>query len=129
MAGKVGSPFDETEYKRLLKGLEVSEVSLHVASEESDNGRLDSEFFQKKYLQTSVNISNLENDFLSAVTLSIQHPSEVTRVYEDSGLQILLAQNVRDNKLDFSNIAFMSHEVEKKKGNCLGTQFAHTFLW
>jgi hypothetical protein len=47
---------------------------------------------------------------LASVT-AITHPTEIKRVYEDSGVQILLAQNIRHNRLDFSATVYMPRGV------------------
>ena len=44
---------------------------------------------------------------------TIIHPSEIKREYEETGIQILLAQNIRDNFMDFSVSVFMSNKFEK----------------
>ena len=43
-------PFDEEKYKTLTSGLECSEVMLSETSIDNEKNRLDSDFFQKKYL-------------------------------------------------------------------------------
>ncbi len=42
---------------------------------------------------------------------TITHPTEIKRVYEGSGAQILLAQNIRHNRLDFSAMVYMPQSV------------------
>ena len=83
-----------------------SEVSLTSVKE---TFRFDAEFYQPEYLRFAA--ASAGGDLLSKC-VDISHPTEITRVYEDSGIQILLAQNVRPNRLDFSNSVFMSSEFE-----------------
>lgn len=45
---------------------------------------------------------------LAQLVKQIQHPVEVQRTYQDDGLLIVLAQNVRDNRLEFAVHAYMS---------------------
>lgn len=45
------------------------------------------------------------------VGTTITHPTEIKRVYEESGVQILLAQNIRCNRLDFSTTVYMPHSI------------------
>lgn len=66
--------------------------------------RLDAEYYKPEYLKYADVIST--GDLLES-TAKIIHPTEIKRVYEKEGIQILLAQNVRKNHLDFSSMAFM----------------------
>lgn len=43
-------PFNEAKYKALMGGLECSEVLLSATSVDNEKSRLDSDFFQKKYI-------------------------------------------------------------------------------
>lgn len=70
--------------------------------------RLDAEFYRPDYLKYLRQINNKKVSFLS----KILHPTEIKRVYQEGGIKILLAQNVRNNKLDFSKIFFMSEDVK-----------------
>jgi len=73
--------------------------------------RLDAEYYKPDYLKYANIISTgdlLEN------TAKIIHPTEIKRIYEKEGLQILLAQNVRNNRLDFSATAFMPLSTKKR---------------
>ena len=73
--------------------------------------RFDAEYYQPTYLEYAIAAS--DGDLLETIT-SISHPAEIKRLYEDEGIQILLAQNVRANRLDFSNIAFMPESVKQR---------------
>ena len=44
----------------------------------------------------------------------ILHPTEVKRIYEEEGLQLLFTQNIRGNRLDFSHVAFLPFSVEEQ---------------
>jgi restriction endonuclease S subunit len=47
-------------------------------------------------------------DYLENIISDIVHPTEVLREYSEKGIQILLAQNVRNNSFDFSNELYMN---------------------
>lgn len=72
--------------------------------------RLDADFYRADYLEFLQQINLKKKYFLK----KILHPTEIKRVYEDSGIQILLAQNVRNNELDFSNVVFMNAEAKEE---------------
>jgi type I restriction enzyme, S subunit len=72
--------------------------------------RYDAEFYRPEYLHYASLVS--KGDILSDC-VKISHPAEVTRIYEESGIRILLAQNVRANWLDFNIAAYMPLSVEK----------------
>ncbi len=101
-------PFDEAKYQRLLDGLEIAELTLSEVLEDNLSFRCDSEYFKKNYLETIERLKQLNAETLGSLTPNIIHPTEILRIYEESGIQIMLAQNVRDNRFDFSNSAFMN---------------------
>jgi type I restriction enzyme M protein len=72
--------------------------------------RLDADFYRADYLCYLEQLNKKKIHFLK----KILHPTEIRRVYEESGIQILLAQNVRNNELDFSNTVFMN-EVAREE--------------
>jgi type I restriction enzyme S subunit len=79
--------------------------SIVKVSELEGAKRLDAEYYRPELLR-------FKNLFSSYPTLRecverIIHPLEIKRVYEDKGVQILLAQNIQRNFLDFSVTAFM----------------------
>lgn len=76
--------------------------------------RLDVEYHLKKIANGENNICLLEQ------LVDIYHPTEIQRIYGDTGIQILLAQNVRSNHIDWTKIAYMDKSViEKIKRNLL----------
>jgi len=56
----LSSPFNEKKYKKLLEGLEVSEVMLSEALVDNENKRIDSEYFKKEFLNFFNNVPNLK---------------------------------------------------------------------
>lgn len=62
--------------------------------------RIEAEFYQKKFIEAK---DKSGNKSLSQYGVSVIHPAEVTRIYSEDGfLQIVLAQNVRDNVMDWT---------------------------
>lgn len=72
--------------------------------------RLDADFYRADYLNYLQQINKHDKYFLKRIL----HPTEIKRIYEETGIQILLAQNVRNNELDFSNIVFMNESVKEE---------------
>lgn len=56
----MSSPFNEGKYKRLLEGLEISEVLLSEVLKDNETKRIDSEYFKKEYLNFFKNIPDIE---------------------------------------------------------------------
>ncbi len=94
--------------------MQYSIVNLQDISVESTIFRLDSEFFHPKILSTKKTIRSKAHSTLRKIGATIIHPSEVKRKYEETGIQILLAQNIRDNFMDFSIRVFMSEKLENQ---------------
>lgn len=72
---------------------------------EFENKRMDAEFYQKKYLHAKRTISGRA---LSSHFVKVFHPVEIKRIYSDNGsIRIVLAQNVRDNLMDWGPSRYM----------------------
>lgn len=71
--------------------------------------RLDAEYYRPEYSKLIRLLSKYPP--LSQYIEKIIHPVEIKRVYEDQGLQVLLAQNIRHNFFDFSVTVFMPESV------------------
>lgn len=110
----MSGPFDKARYSALLEGLEISILSLGEWKTNNENGRWDSEYFAKDNLRSNQQIAALKHTPLSKLVTRIQHPAEIKRSYEEAGLHIVLAQNVRDNWFNFSDRAYMQNGVEKQ---------------
>lgn len=72
--------------------------------------RLDAEYYQPHYLDMVKRFGEFKS--LADYNPFILHPTEVKRVYEEDGLQLLFTQNIRDNRLDFSHVAFLPYSIE-----------------
>jgi hypothetical protein len=83
-----------------------STVKTHSLSEQL---RLDAEYYQPSYLRFAA-IARRGSPF-SEVIDDIIHPKELTRDYEDEGVPILLAQNIRPFRIQFNPRAFMPLRV------------------
>ena len=94
--------------------MQYSIVNLQDISVESIIFRLDSEFFHPQILSTKGTIRSKAHSTLRKIGAIIIHPAEVKRKYEETGIQILLAQNIRDNFMDFSVRVFMSEKLENE---------------
>jgi type I restriction enzyme, S subunit len=71
--------------------------------------RLDAEHYHPEYLTYLKFVS--DGDPLEKL-VAIFHPKEIKREYTAEGIQILLAQNVRKNRLEFRNTVFMCDSVK-----------------
>jgi restriction endonuclease S subunit len=67
----LNSPFDEATYKALLEGLEVSEISIKNVLADTETVRMDSEYYQKKYLQVEKYITNNSTYFSKLTDLGL----------------------------------------------------------
>ena len=80
-------------------------------SESQESLRLDAEYYQPGYLRHASSVA--EGERLEEIAHT-SHPAEIRRVYAPRGLQILLAQNIRPNRLDFSKTAYMARSVRDR---------------
>lgn len=82
--------------------------TVKVSQLEAHN-RLDAEYYRPEYLKLKYLLS--KHPPLGECVEKIIHPVEIKRVYEEQGLQILLAQNIQRNFLEFSVTVFMPESV------------------
>ncbi len=73
--------------------------------------RLDAEHYKPGDLKLTKRLA--KNLPLGAYVEQIIHPVEIKRAYEDRGIRVVLAQNVRQNYLDLSAEFFMPATVQK----------------
>lgn len=107
------SPSGETwTLEDFTTGAKTSGVwSIANLSQVLENERLDGEYYQPLYLRYAEKVSDGEK---LGKTTDIMHPAEIKRVYSESGVHFLLAQNIRNNRLDFSTTSYMPHDVVDK---------------
>lgn len=84
-----------------------------VAKQNLNNeSRLDAEFFAPEIIQAENCIAKHKNDEIARIA-NVIHPTEIERIYSDAGIQILLAQNVRNNCLCFDIKSYMPEEKKR----------------
>lgn len=84
-----------------MEGLEATEVLYSDALQEDLAFRIDSEFFRRTIFRAKRQLEHQGKTYrLAELSLSIEHPVEITRSYSDKGgFRVLLAQEVRNNIL------------------------------
>jgi type I restriction enzyme S subunit len=90
-------------------GLSISAIKV---SELEGRKRLDAEYYQPHFLEMVKQFEHFKS--LTDYKPLILHPTEVKRVYEEEGLQLLFTQNIRDNRLDFSHTDYLPFSVEEQ---------------
>lgn len=80
--------------------------------------RLDAEYFSPEILVVEKNISKHKTEIISNFARVI-HPTEIERIYIDSGLKMILAQNVRSNSLCMDLKFCMSQNLQNILSNNL----------
>ena len=93
----------------MVRGAKLS-VSAVKVSELEGYRRVDAEYYQPHYLKLARRFEKFKS--LGESQVSLFHPAEVKRVYEEEGLQLLFTQNIRTNRLDLSHVGFLPFEVE-----------------
>jgi len=78
-------------------------------SELEGSRRLDAEYYQPHYLAAAEKLQRCGR--VGEIIECALHPAEIKREYSETGLQLLLAQNVRRNYLDFSTTVFLPETV------------------
>lgn len=90
-----------------------------VAKKDLNNEyRIDAEYFAPEILKAYKSISKHKYDILNNIACVI-HPTEIERTYSNLGIEILLAQNVKSNKLCFDSRLYMPEQNKKALANNL----------
>lgn len=117
-----------------MEGLDASIVSLSDIPDLNPAHRVDSEFFGKRALASLSKIREGEHTSIGLSCKRIQHPVEVKREYDETGLLTIMAKDVRSNRVDLSDPSFMPREllptVERNKlanGDILVTRTGANF--
>ena len=107
----MNSPFDERKYKRLLKGLELTELLLSDFLTDNIDFRLDAEYFSKKNIELNNQLDRTGfiriNDF-AFVTDGIHSSIDYS---EESSIKLVSATTPRENYFDFSRNVFISKKA------------------
>ena len=90
--------------------MNFSIVNYKTVKEQSDSLRIDADFYRDDSFRYLQKIDKKEKYYLKNIML----PTEIKRTYEEDGIQILLAQNIKNNRLDFKNVAFMNKSFKKE---------------
>jgi len=85
-------------------------VRLGAVQELNPTIRLDSDFFNKAALHYLARIKKGSSSVRTVVEM-VQHPVEVLREYENSGLLTIMAKNIRDNRIDMNDLRFMLDDL------------------
>ena len=86
-------------------------IPLNAISYRNPRFRIDSEFFGKTPLEALRLVERHHPEDLSALTPRIQHPVEFRREYAEAGIPIVLAQNVRENRMVFGEVQAVSEDL------------------
>jgi len=111
------SPFNERKYKKLLEGLEASEV-MYNQLKESKYFRFDDEYYSKTYLEFDLKISNYGFSTLFDIADNITDfgaYSQTNQIsFKDDGVLFLRNQDVKSNYIDISDNVFIDENVYDK---------------
>jgi hypothetical protein len=90
-----------------LKGLDASIIPVSEISDFNPGFRIDAEFFARPAMEALASIRRVKNQPLGRLVSRVQHPVEVKREYEESGLLTVMAKDVRSNRTELSDPRYM----------------------
>jgi type I restriction enzyme S subunit len=94
-----------------LKGLDASILRISLVADLNPAFRIDAEFFSRAAMKALTDIRRVSHQPLRALCSRIQHPVEVKREYEDTGLLTVMAKDVRSNRVELSDPSFMPEDL------------------
>lgn len=96
---------------RLLGEVDGSILRLSQIGDLNPSLRFDAEFFSRAALDALAEIRRTAHERLGDLCTRIQHPIEVKRDYEETGLLTVMAKNVRSNRVELSDVRFMPEDL------------------
>lgn len=113
-----------------MEGLEISEVKFSELRTPAGKGRIDAEYFSKRFLKSTQYLqeSYLHKDILRNLTVKIDvgHVGPMVHAYNSKGIPLLQTQNIMEFFVDYSDCIKISpsfHSTLKKSqvtlGDCL----------
>lgn len=112
------SPFDEARYARLLEGLEVTVLSYSEAISADPTGRLDSSFFEKRFMELRQRAKAWERLDIHAKSV-ICGPfgsNLLNENYVEHGIPMIRPFNLRDCRADRGEIALLDESFVSDAG-------------
>ncbi len=117
----VVTPYNEAKYKALLEKIEAVEIlkskTISIASED----RWDSEYYQKKFLQTEKKIHKIDTIKLKDLSIYIKKgifdlpPSN----YQNSGIPLIRTSEIKNPSIDFTSTVFISKKVNSENNKTI----------
>lgn len=97
----MSSPFDESRYRELLKGLEAVELNLSYVLDESEDFRIESEFFKKEYRDLKDTLLSKPHEkllyFLKQPVQTGHTPSMQNQHFYGGDIKFIKTDNLHDN--------------------------------
>lgn len=96
-------PFDEVKYKALMDGLECSEIMLSAIKSSNSSVRLDSHFYEKKYVRLKSKLCSIPHwrlrDIVSKSIQTGHTPSMSNQAYYGGNINFIKTDNLRSNRI------------------------------
>lgn len=99
------APFDAVRYQQLMDGLEAVELSLSEVVKHNITFRVDSEFFETKYLEVEQAINSKTNTLASWIT---QGPNPNFSSEDESGVHCLNGRNIAGGTVTYEGSDYVS---------------------
>ena len=94
-----------------MNELEAVELRVSEVLEDTDNFRLDAEYFKKEYLELKKTIYQYPHQQLGAFS-KVTDGEHGSVTFEDDGIKYLTAEHIKEGFIDISNIRYVNEEVD-----------------
>lgn len=102
------TPFDAVRYRRLMDGLEATELSLSEVVKHNITFRVDSEFFETKYLKVEQAINSKTNTLLDTLAGWITQGPNPNFSEDESGVHCLNGRNIAGGTVTYEGSDYVS---------------------
>lgn len=112
------SPFDEARYARLLEGLEVTVLPYSEAISADPTGRLDSSFFEKRFMELRQRAEAWErlDTHAKTVVCGPFGSNLLNENYVEHGIPMIRPFNLRDCRSDRGEVALLDESFVSEAG-------------
>jgi restriction endonuclease S subunit len=111
----LSGPFDETRYRGLLEGLDITELRLSDVLEDNEKFRIDSSYFSKEAVRIQKLVEQLSCGCVSLGDASSRFVKGIFDIkadtYCESGIPFVRISNLRNGLVDDSNIVYIKTEA------------------
>ena len=101
----------------LFGGKNIITFSIIKKSQLEESQRLDAEYYQPQYLENAAKLAEIPHNTLDEISISLLSFGAYSLTnqisWQESGVPFITAENVKEGRIDYSNIRFISEKMDE----------------